>query len=96
MGFSFCEYVCETHPSQRVSYIILHRYLSSIADACDQADIDIPFFGDNPKVWAGASDRMWVKWGAVLFHGSGADNDPRAPSLYLYPQDHRAKKGGNF
>jgi hypothetical protein len=61
-----------------------------IMDACDQTDIDCPFYEAAPKDYVGA-DRIDIKMGAVLIHGSNA-----GAGLYLYPVDERVCKGQNF
>jgi hypothetical protein len=66
--------------------------MSGIADACDQNDIDVPYYGDAPKDWKDA-ERLKTKWGAVMFHGGSVGP---GPAMYLFPLDQRTSKGGNF
>jgi hypothetical protein len=66
--------------------------MSVIMDACDQTDIDCPYFQHNTGAWSN-SNRIQLKMGAVLIHG--ADTNPGA-GLYLYPVDDRTVKGQNY
>jgi hypothetical protein len=77
--------------------------MSVIMDACDQTNVDCPFFRDKPKFWDKA-DRLKTKMGAVLIHGSDAQLPPElegayassSAALYFFPTDQRTTKGQNF
>lgn len=72
--------------------------MSLIMDACDQNDVDCPYFRDKPKDWQNGQ-RLSIKMCAIMFHGT--DQRPPAEATwrsaeaaqYLYPVDQRTTKG---
>ena len=74
-----------------IKVVFFTRYLSIIMDACDQSDIDCPFWANlNPKDWTGGV-QIQTKMGAVMIHG-----DEQTAAVYLFPTDQRTTKGANF
>jgi hypothetical protein len=63
-------------------------------DAADSADVDSPYFANNPKFWSG-SKTLHSKVPGFLWHGGG-ESDEVCSQLYLGMTDERTTKGGGL